>query len=231
MDTLLQVNPTEMEIQMNVATVSMRNYFSSYHLWSAENNSKKAKEIEDAHVGKPRFDIEHRAYVIGAVISSVAFVEAVINELFQDIKDGHSSYLTGMEKKTANLVSSIWDDIDRVNILKKFQLGLFCFRKDLFNTGASPYQDMDLVIKIRNDLVHYKPKSLCVNSTHTLESKLKGKFQENKLMSGAGNNCYPDKYFGCGCSNWATQSAKKFADDFFAKIEITPNYQQVKWDK
>ena len=72
MDASPQISPTEMKIQMNGATVSMRNYFSSYHLWSAENNSKKAKEIEDAHEGKSRFDIEHRAYVIGAVISSVA---------------------------------------------------------------------------------------------------------------------------------------------------------------
>ena len=76
-----------------VAELRMRAYFSSYHLWAAEHFTRLAKEIEDAHTGSPEFNIAHRAYVTNAILSAVAFLEAAINELFDDVVDQHYSYV------------------------------------------------------------------------------------------------------------------------------------------
>ncbi|MCZ6469246.1 MAG: hypothetical protein O6499_06310, partial [Candidatus Dadabacteria bacterium] len=61
------------------AYLAMRNYISKDFLWAAEHFSKLAGEIEDKHKGRSIFNIEHRAYVMNSILSSVAFLEAAIN--------------------------------------------------------------------------------------------------------------------------------------------------------
>lgn len=66
----------------------MRGYMLLQHLWAAEHFARLALEYEAAHTGEPQRWVRHRSYVITAVAESVAFLEAFINELFQDAKDG-----------------------------------------------------------------------------------------------------------------------------------------------
>ncbi len=73
--------------------VSMRLYFSSHHLWGARHFSELAAQKESAHVGRPKFDVLHRAHVVNCLLSAAAFMEAVINEFFDDAADGHLDYL------------------------------------------------------------------------------------------------------------------------------------------
>ena len=69
-------------------TVSMRGYFSTQHLWSAEHFIRLTAELEAAHTGEARFSIRHRSVLpLGAVGEAVAFLEAFVNELFQDAAD------------------------------------------------------------------------------------------------------------------------------------------------
>jgi len=54
------------------------------------HQAARAGEIERAYGGgDPRFDIEHHGCVLSAVIDSAAFLEAMVNELYQDAADGH----------------------------------------------------------------------------------------------------------------------------------------------
>ena len=79
-------------------TISMRAYFSTYHLWAAKDFARQAKKVECEHRGKPKFDIRHRALVINSILSSVAFAEAAINEVFQDASDQHHSYIALLKR-------------------------------------------------------------------------------------------------------------------------------------
>src|SRR4051794_32934788 len=76
--------------------VSLRTYFSGYHLWGAKHFAELARVIEDAHDGSPRFSIRHRAYVTSSILSSVAFLEALVNEFFDDTADGHLIYVESL---------------------------------------------------------------------------------------------------------------------------------------
>ena len=90
------ISPDPMSIKISVVppTIQMRVYFSSYHLWAAKHLMELATDIEQGHTGGSVFDIKHRAYVTKSILSSVAFIEAAINEVFQDAFDGHESYLS-----------------------------------------------------------------------------------------------------------------------------------------
>lgn len=76
-------------------------------------------------------------------------------------------------------------------------------------------EDAALVVRLRNELVHFKPKSLGGDIKHRLTRQLRGKF--------------PDKCLGYDCAKWATTSAIKFADEFFATIDVEPNYQRIEF--
>jgi hypothetical protein len=62
---------------------------------------------------------------------------------------------------------------------------------------------------------------------HKLSRQLSGKFDDNTLMRGSGNPWFPDKCLGHGCCAWAVRSVIAFADDFFGRIGVEPNYQKI----
>jgi hypothetical protein len=112
-------------------TVSMRGYLSTQHLWSAEHFTRLAAELEAAHTGEARFSIRHRSYVLGALGEAVAFLEAFVNELFQDAADatkadpvpGTAVRLRGLSDDLVQLMAAYWNSTDegeRVRTLGKY---------------------------------------------------------------------------------------------------------------
>ncbi|MGE5443122.1 MAG: hypothetical protein ACM3SR_00780 [Ignavibacteriales bacterium] len=220
--------------EVGTTTIKMRAYYSSYHLWAANHFVQLGVNIETAHSGKPIFIIEHRTYVTNAIFSSVAFMEAAINEIFQDATDNHQSYISPLDADTQALMVTLWDLTEERNrsafsVLDKYQIALTFAREKPFPKGDLLYQDTDLVIKLRNELVHYKPKTLGGSDIHKFENSLRGKFPLNALMNGSGNPFFPDKCLGYGCAQWAVNSCKNYVDTFFAKLGIIPNYERVKF--
>lgn len=214
-------------------TVVMRVYFSSYHLRAAKHLSELARNAENEEGRRPRFDIRHRAYVTNSIFSAVGFLEAVINELFQDVADGHESYISALGTDGKRQRSELWQAArgknQRRGTLEKYQEALGCLGINQFDKNQPPYQDAALVRDLRNKLVHYQPKSLGGRIKHSLDSLLSGKFQDNKLMEGSGNPWFPDKCLGYGCAEWSVRAVSAFADEFFSRIGVVPNYQRVQF--
>lgn len=216
-----------------IPKIKMRTYFSSHHLWAAKHFAKLAGCIEDSADGKSYFNFEHRAYVTAAILCAVAFLEAAINEVFQDAFDEHPSYVGSLNSETRALMKDFWEGTEETKksatrILDKYQRALCFAGVAKFNKGRSPYQDVSSLVDLRNELVHYKPESLGGDSIHKLGKSLGGKFPENRLMVRSGNPFFPDKCLGKGCANWAVSSSRKFADEFFERVGIEPNYQRLK---
>lgn len=208
--------------------VLKRAYFSSYHLNSANHLLGLAATIEELHNGRDRFDFNHNSYIVTSIISSVAFLEAAINEIFQDVKDNHDNYIKPIDEDTRKIMKLTWSIIERRAILEKYQRALvFAELKPLLK-GENPYRDVNLAIELRNQLVHFKPKTFGGGKTHNLADKLRGKFELNRLMSSPSNQFFPDRCLGKGCAEWVLKSCISLADEFFEKIHVTPNYQQLK---
>lgn len=211
----------------------MRGYFSSYFLWSAQHLSGLAGAIEDRHEGEPRFDIEHRSYVLSSIQTAMAFLEAMINELYQDAHDGHGvdgdGYLAPLLHRTRELMRELWRSTDegvRLRLLDKYQLLLRFADREPLNPDENPHQNTSLLIRLRNILVHYRPDDLSADVPHAIERWLRGKFPDNALMAGSGNPWWPDHCLGHGCSAWSYRTAKALADRVTNELGIRPNYQQ-----
>jgi hypothetical protein len=215
--------------------LTMRTYMSVHFLVAAWQLAQDAKKIEGIEKDKESSDffLKHRAYVISSILTSVAFLEALINELFADASEGQTLSFPGLAQPTSELLGTMWRlDIPRTAsypILKKYRVALALAGKSGLDTSASWYGDVDVVVKLRNALVHYEPETIPTDSTrdpdeiHKLEKRLKRKFCENPLTSD-GNAFYPDKCLSFGCAAWAFDACVPLADEFCSRLGIQAPY-------
>ncbi len=216
----------------------MRNYFSTYQLWSAELAAAQAAAFERDFTGKvPVFSIEQRSYVMNAVFMSVAFLESAINEILQDIVDEHDSYTGPVDPVIRRCITVWWGQSEGQgraagSILDKYQSLLAFYGLPALDKGRNPYQDVDFLVRLRNELMHYKPEMVGGEEQHRWDKKLSKKFAPNPLLAGSGNSYFPDHCLGSGCAAWAVQSVKAFADAYFTTLGISSNYARPhNWPK
>ncbi|MCK9928846.1 hypothetical protein MXD62_16950 [Frankia sp. Mgl5] len=185
----------------------------------------------------PKFDPAHRGYVIGSITASCMFLEAMINEILQDIydhakdskKNRESDYIAPLSASTRRMLAWMWNDgkLEQLPALQKLDAVLVADGHEPFEQGRQPYQDVALVVEIRNALIHYKPQTLGGDQVHRLERKLRGKSLTLNPLTSSGNPYFPDQVLGFGCTNWAWRSCKALADEFSTRLGIEPNYRRA----
>ena len=212
--------------------LSSRSYFSGRYFHHAGRFLELARKIENNYKGQPTHSLELDSYVMSSILLTTAYLEASINELYQDAYDGSGSFLIkDLDKDAIAILADFWNMTEMENrtilsILDKYQMALRFTGKEPFEKGKNPYQDANLVIKIRNELTHYKPMDLNSEKKHPLDDKLINKFKPNKMMEDTDNNFFPDKAFGVGCIEWCLKSARNFTDEFYLKMNIEPPYKK-----
>lgn len=216
--------------------VSMRHYLSIGHLSAALLFAKQCQDLEESAKSTPIDGTErrlHAAYAVSSIILAAAFLEATINELFSDCADADSAERLS-DLQARSLMGRLWGKgVPRTaaySILEKYEIALELNGKPAIDPGAMPYQDVKLLVDLRNALIHYEPETIAchgVNQQHKFEKRLAGKFATNQL-TGAGNPFYPDKVLGAGCARWAINAAVAFADEFFHRLGIAATYEHVR---
>jgi len=220
------------EMRAPTVRVVMRNYFSVYLLWTAEDAAIQAQRIEEGHgAGDHPFNIAHRAAVLNAILSSAAFLEAVVNELYQDAYDGHGiagdGYIAPLAEEVRWRLAQIWEATDegsKLRPLDKYELLLMSAGCDVLDKGNQPFQDALLVVQLRNAIAHYQPEDVSADVAAKTERKLRGKFPDNPLMKGQGNAWWPDHCLGYGCAKWAHGSATALTDRVSGDLGLRLNY-------
>ncbi|WP_323155415.1 hypothetical protein [Pseudomonas alvandae] len=222
-------------------SISSRHYLSISHLSAAALFSQRAATLEPVlTLGDSASNEglrEHKACVVTSIMLSVAFLEAVVNELWADCSEGFDPVrIEGLQNR--EVMATLWrkSPLKRsTTMLEKFELALELNAKPALSRDASPYQDVKLLVDLRNALVHYEPETISSFSEddenrgteHKFEKKLRGRFEPNRL-TGPGNPFYPDKVLGAGCARWAIASAVAFADSFFEKLGIPSMHGNVR---
>lgn len=169
---------------------------------------------------------EHKAYVTAAILTAVSFIEATINELFWETLNSPKK-VEVLEAKTKKYMANMWKQgIQKTATLEKYQFALAIARKSLFDKGVTPYQDVLLLTKMRNALIHFESEWVA-DSPQELEKNLKGKFDLDPF-SGEGSLFFPHRCLSHGCAKWAVTSSLKFTDDFFAKMGLKPKYDHLR---
>ena len=244
---------------VNHVNLETRCYFSQFHLLSAKHCRDKCQELELKDITKLKDteinDLinENLSYATSSVIMATAFLEALINELFQDISDEYGNYTKNISENHKAKVKEFWLEQNKSSVVEsKLDLlkQLFsCCNKEsrkagvlvkyqsfLKHCGKSRYSQEKSqifinafrVTQLRNQLIHYKPKSYDGTNEYFLRDLLKGKFPDNKLVSQPSANAwFPTTCLGYGCAKWSIEAVKTFADDFCNRVNVTPGYQTI----
>ena len=164
------------------ATAKSRVNLSFQHMQEAIHLMKLSKDCETANARKTFADGDffnhHRAYVVGSIMTSVASVEARINEFYLDATDNLLGSI--LDASQQGLLAELWKPLDekRVPLLQKYQIALAAIKSSKFDTSKGPYQDVGLLIALRNMLVHFKPEWDNDQRKHRkIEENLRGRFK------------------------------------------------------
>lgn len=219
------------------ATVASRQYLSTLHLWSSEHAAKQCAAREAELIGVAHYTIDHRSLAINAVLSAVAFLEALGNEVFQDAADRYrgehkSPRINPLSDQVVARLGEFWhackDGDKYVSVLDKLQMALLLADCQQLNAGAAPMQDAGYLIKIRNDVTHHRPVSR-VHGEEDRKYKNDGiakRFPENQLMAHSPMNpWFPDRCLGAGCAAWAAATARAVADEWTSRLALPRLYE------
>jgi hypothetical protein len=204
-----------------------RYVFTSQFLAAAAQQSRLAFAIE----AKPPTDvtgaddIAHRGYVVAALMQAVAALESEIWELTHH---GPGYHLGSDEADVAarDFLAPITDVIDKVATIPRYDLLLHLLRKQPLDHGALPYQDANLVVRLRNEIVHYKSKWGEELSGEKLFRALEGKhLPKPPFLPPTGMNFFPQHCLSAATAAWAVETCVGFLDAVYDRIGVPCPWQ------
>ncbi len=167
---------------------------------------------------------------VAAVMCSVAFLEATINELFLDCVDLKILPVSeGISSEGIAALSEVWPVVRRNTVLDKFHIALRLGRRSKVDRGESVWGDATTLIQLRNTIVHASSEDVVLVSDHPkwpvilkpLERQLKQKFRPNPWFEAEGGKSdFFSMYLGSPCAQWAADTAARFATDCFYRLGL-----------
>jgi hypothetical protein len=173
--------------------------------------------------------MEQRSLCVSSVLASVAFLEALVNEVWQDAADipadEDNRRLAGLSRMEVARLRELWqsDGVERnLKILEKYNVALVAADKPALDKGREPFGSVRVAVRLRNALVHFIPELQWHDEEHELQQALRGKFAENPLpIAGL---WYPHKALGAGCARWAWQKCLVFAKEWWQQMGLERDF-------
>lgn len=201
-------------------TVSQRTNLAVQNMLAAARFSRRVTELEDSNRSQPfgSFWEEILHNSIASVMCCSSSLEAYANELFFDRE-------AVFPKFSAPLLDNLWETYERKTTLEKFEFALLLSEKSGIDKGATTYQDVQIVVELRNALVHFKPEWDTQAHRHQkLSENLKNKFGPSPFLNDV--LIFPRRWATHGCTSWGVRSCLKFAAEFERLSSLPPKYPQ-----
>lgn len=200
------------------ATASVRVNLAVQQMLAASRFSRQVGELERTNASQPFGpfweEILHNG--IAAILACASSMEAYANELFTDRATAFPSF-------AAPLLDNLWEAYERKSTLEKFKFALLLRNKPNFDEGAKAYQNVKVLIDLRNALVHFKPEwDTEANAHEKLSKKLAGKFTPSPFLNDS--LIFPRRWATHAGTCWAVQSCLDFAREFERLADLPPKY-------
>jgi len=204
---------------------------SHYHLYAAFLFALHAERLEEKASPMAGSDalFRYRSFVMGAILSSVAFLEAKVAELGTDAADGPFIGLsaTGLTAAQCTALEAALNV--RAPLLERYQAALRALAKSPFKADRQPYRAVALVVALRNFLVHFPAEwhahpngesgPLLQRELPLIERQLRRQFPSTKFADPS-RPFFPDHCLSAGCGRWAAEASLLFAREFSARAGV-----------
>jgi len=233
------------ELPGDTGSIRIRDCFSVRYVQSASLFCQMGWAIESRYTGTRSIPAEellrHEAFVLNALFSTVAFLEATINELWSDAADDAFFYTDEKSEALLRAVGEKWNNenyFDRTPLPAKYQRVLEIGNRPLFPDEDPDFSGVKDLIAIRNYLMHYRREWVIIPSdrdvsapaeTHAekFERLLKHRFAENPFVP-KNLPFFPDRCLGHGCAEWAVATSLSFTDRFFRALSLPAPYEGIR---
>ena len=119
---------------------------------------------------------------------------------------------------------NLWETYEQKPILEKFEFALLLLRKPKMDRGARPFQDIEVLVDLRNALTHFKPEWIEEPDKHAkISAKLVSEIEGSPFLPTSGL-LFPRRWAGHSCTSWAVSSAIAFAEDFECQAGLPTKY-------
>jgi hypothetical protein len=208
-DRLSDMNESGDTISASATVISN---FAAQHFSAAVLFRDHVVRLEQKHAGHElsAFFDEIRSYNSGCILSSVAALEALINELFIAPNVGLR------ELVKPDFEKGFWKNqgIEELSILKKYEHALSLLELAPFDESENIYQNAKALIELRNALTHFKPLwDPKRQRLISLEDALARKFQLSPFPDD-GADFTTMKCMSSGCASWAVETTRAFIENF-----------------
>lgn len=203
---------------MNItATLSSRYSFTAQYIVGAKYFAAEAEKIEAKSAVDQTMQMQHRAYVTAAIMQSTATLES---EVWQITRYGPGQHLGSnrTDLDAQKLLDPIKEDIDRMSVLRRFEVILHLLGKEPLDRGAKPYSDANLLMQLRNELVHNKSVSGPEMDRKKLYKNLKNLNHKKPSFVKGNVNYFPFECLSAECADWAWKTVDRFLTEFSTKL-------------
>jgi len=188
--------------------------------------------------------LRHEAFVLNAILSSVAFLESAVNELYADAADDAYFCADARTGEILKAIAGMWHNeknFDRAPVITRYQKILAIAGAEPFDPADQAFANVRELIAIRNNLMHYRREWIVIpddeahpagtparaGTSERFEKILKKKFAPNPF-AGKNRPFFPDRCLGHGCAEWAVLNSVIFADAFFRRLGLPVPYEGIR---
>lgn len=216
----------------------LRSYYSIAWLRTSALMSEHAHRVgSGADRPEPGEQMNMRSFVLACLTSSWAFLEAHINELFDDAhtylgEPGHEA-LRGLQLEVQRRLADLWPAIKMRPTLDKYQKALRLAGVEPLPRESEPGQSADLLRRVRNHYLHYQPDSVrdgvAEGDDKRLTNALRGRIRLPAWDSGS-DDLFPSRVLCPDAARWSVETAVRYTDAFCEQLAVQRIYDHVRPD-
>ena len=178
-------------------------------------------------------DMQTRSYATASILEAVAYLESYVNEVWQDAADhrpGEDNPRLGtLTPAVIGRLGQLWksDRLERtLSVLEKYSVAAAFADQPPLDAGAEPYQSVHALIKLRNELMHWKPEIHWGDEERDLEKLLKPRIGVNRLFR-VGSPWFPHHVLCASCADWAVRRSVECVDIWRRRMGVQDYHTPV----
>ncbi|MFI8508517.1 hypothetical protein [Pseudomonas sp. NPDC079086] len=206
-------------------------YYSIQHIQSAAYFAKQTARLQRRALNNPlnpSLKVHVQSNFAATIFTSVAFLEALLNELWADCEQQDGGHLKDLPQDARHKIVDALQRAEKSAITQKYKALLKAADKPQIPCGNRPLQDMKHLVDIRNNMVHYNAAWL---DTGTPGMCRPGYLEETELGAFIGRHLAHTPGLGwmnSANAEWAVRLVLLYAEAAAENLGITSLHDHIR---